>query len=78
MAKRQELLHQILSPFTGRLHDLEILRDRAAGRRLGRRQLRKSQDRGQHVIKLMGNAAGQSANGVHFFHLFQLGFKFLN
>ena len=77
-AEGQNLVDQFRCPLAG-LADFRNPRVLAALRRgVLKQQIRIAQDRIEHVVKIMGHAAGQGADGLHLLGLEQLGSPFFD
>ena len=73
--KRQQLAHQDGRPVGVLLDLLNVGEGRVIGAMAAEQQVGKSDHRRQQVIKIMGDAAGELADGFHFLGLGKLNFK---
>ena len=75
-AEGEDLLHQILGAEPGFQHFTDVIRH---GTVLGEAfpgDLRIADDRCQDIVEIMGNTAGQGADGLHFLGLSELVLQF--
>ncbi len=75
-AEGEDLFDQILGPMTGFDDLIKILRDRGTGRAVVPGQFRIAEDGPEDVVEIVGDAAGQGADGLHFLGLLQLRLEF--
>jgi hypothetical protein len=74
-AEGQQLARQVAGPPGGLGDFLEGVGRFVARRRIGHEHARMAADDGEKVVEIVGDAAGQLPDGLHFLRLAQLGFQ---